>query len=122
MRSTFKKVHAVVRTGALDRVRERLQAMHLPNLVITEVKEFGEHEEFFAFRSEFRYARIEVFADAASAEEVAAAIAETARTGAPGDGLVAVLPVEALYRVRDERRVGPAPDVRGGDEQPRTLD
>lgn len=120
----FKKVHAVVRSDALDRVRERLQAMHLPNLVITEVKEFGEHEEFFAFRSEFRYARIEVFTDAAGAEEVAAAIVETAHTGAPGDGLVAILPVEVVYRVQDESRVGPgpAPDVRNGDEQPRALD
>jgi nitrogen regulatory protein P-II 1 len=112
----FKKVHAVIRSDALDRVQDRLQALRLPNLVITEVNEFGEHPEFYAFRSSFRYARIEVFADAALAEEVAATIVETAHTGAHGDGLVAILPVEAVYRVRDKSRVGPgrAPDVQSG--------
>lgn len=99
---TFKKVHAVIRTETLQRVKERLQEMHLPNLVITTVKEFGEHEEFFAFRSEYRYARIEVFADAERAANVAEAIVETAHTGISGDGLVALLPVEAIYRVRDK--------------------
>ena len=108
---TFKKVHAVIRTEALERVKERLQKMHLPNLVITTVKEFGEHEEFFAFRSEYRYARIEVFADGERAATVAEAIVEVAHTGMAGDGLVALLPVEAIYRVRDKTAVVPGQDV-----------
>ena len=108
---TFKKVHAVIRTEALERVKERLQEMHLPNLVVTTVKEFGEHEEFFAFRSEYRYARIEVFADWERAVTVAETIVETAHTGMAGDGLVAILPVEAIYRVRDKASDVPGPDA-----------
>ena len=37
-------------------------------------------------------------------ESVVAAILETARTGVAGDGIIAVLPVSALYRIRE----GPA--------------
>ena len=110
---TYKKVHAVIRSDALGRVKKLLQRMHLPNLVITKVKEYGDHDEDFAFRSEYRYARIEVFADEERAEEVAAAIMETAHTGMPGDGLVAILPVETIYRIRDRTRAMPSegPDV-----------
>jgi nitrogen regulatory protein P-II 1 len=103
----YKKVHAVIRTDALPRVKERLQELHLPNLVVTKVKEYGDHHEIFAFRTEYRYARIEVFADEAQARQVATVIVETAHTGMPGDGLVAILPVEAIYHVRDKSQAVP---------------
>lgn len=98
---SYKKIHAVVRTDMLKKVKTRLQSMHLPNLVITEVKEYGDHDELFAFRTEYRYARIEVFAEEVDAEDIVSAVLETAHTGLAGDGLVAVLPVDVIYRIRD---------------------
>lgn len=104
---SYKKVHAVVRTDTLKAVKKRLQGMHLPNLVITEVKEYGDHHELFAFRTEYRYARIEVFAEEDGADDIASAIVETAHTGLAGDGLVAVLPVDVIYRIRDKAPAHP---------------
>jgi nitrogen regulatory protein PII len=43
--------------------------------------------------------RFEIFLSRKRADEMARAILGAAQTGQPGDGLVAVLPVESLYRI-----------------------
>lgn len=48
-------------------------------------------------------ARLEVYVRAGDAEAIARAIIDAARTGSAGDGIVAVVPVEAAYRVRTGR-------------------
>ena len=113
----YKKIHAVVKEDALERVRERLQEMHVHNLTVAHVKGYGEHDELFAFRSSYRYAWIEIFCQTARAEEIAHAIVEMAHSGLPGDGVVAILPVETMYRIRtkaearpEDFRDGPSPD------------
>lgn len=95
----LKKVHVILRTNALKRVERRLEAMHVQNISVTHVKEYGEHEAFFAFRAVVRMARLEIFAEADRAEEIAAAILDEAHTDLPSDGFVAILPVEKMYRI-----------------------
>lgn len=103
----YKKVHAVVRHEAFDRVREELQRLHVHNVTVAHVKGYGEHDELFAFRSSHEYTWLEIFCEAERAEEIAEAIVETAHTGRPGDGLVAILPIETMYRVQTRDEAGP---------------
>ena len=112
----YKKIHAVVKETALDRVKERLQQMHVHNLTVAHVKGYGEHDEFFAFQSSHRYAWIEVFCETPRADTIAQAVMETAHTGQPGDGVVAVLPIETMYRIRTKAEARPE-DFRGGPAQ-----
>jgi len=67
---------------------------------VTRVKGYGEYADFYARDWMITYARIEIFTTEERAESIARAIMETAHVGLSGDGIVAVLPVEKLYRIR----------------------
>ena len=45
--------------------------------------------------------KIEVICDDASTNEIVALIARMAKTGAPGDGIIAIQDVERVVRIRD---------------------
>jgi nitrogen regulatory protein P-II 1 len=51
------------------------------------------------------YACIEIFTDVAQVKQIVDTIMRVAHTGTAGDGIVAVLPVDALYRIRDHREL-----------------
>ena len=99
----LRKVTAIVRCTALEDVERKLRGMHVSGFTSTQVKGCGEYENLYSRDPKTLHARIEVFADEARAEEVARAIVEAAHTGAPGDGIVAILPVESIWRVRTKR-------------------
>lgn len=103
----YKKVHAIIQHDALERVLKHLREMHVHHITVTDVREYGEDNRFYAFRSSVRFARLEVFAGADQAETIAEAIVEAAHTGLPSDGLVAILPAEQVYRIRTESEARP---------------
>jgi nitrogen regulatory protein P-II 1 len=55
------------------------------------------------------HARIEVFTEAHQVEEIVEAITDGAYTGVPGDGIVAVTPVERLIHIRSCAEKGKGP-------------
>lgn len=109
----FRKVTAIVRASLLERVERRLQELRVPGLSVTKVKGYGEYANFFARDWMVEHARVEIFVTRGRADEVARAIMAVARTGGPGDGIIAVLPVEAVYHVRTGELATPA-DLGGG--------
>jgi len=52
------------------------------------------------------HARIEIFIGKDRVEAVANAILEAAHQGLPGDGIVAVLPAEQVFRIRTKSVAG----------------
>ena len=96
----FTKVTGIVRADVLERVERPLQELQVPGLSVTKVKGYGEYANFFGRDWLVEHVRIEIFVVREQADEIAGAIVTTARTGGPGDGIVAVLPVEAVYHVR----------------------
>lgn len=97
----LKKVTAIVRCSSLETVEEALQNLHVPGLTITHVVGFGEYANLFRHDWSSRHARIEIFTDEARVDAIVQAISGAAHTGCAGDGIVAVLPVEHLFRIRD---------------------
>jgi len=51
------------------------------------------------------HTRIETFSENARVDEIVTAIMEIAHISMPGDGIVAVLPVEKLYRIRTKSEI-----------------
>jgi nitrogen regulatory protein P-II 1 len=96
----LRKVTAVIRSRMLKQVEERLQEMNVKGLSVSNVKGFGEYENFFTHDWRITHSRIEIFTEKSKAEEIVRAILETANTGKAGDGFIAVLPVEELFRIR----------------------
>lgn len=101
------KVTAIVRASKLQDVEDRLQAMGIPGISITRVNGYGEYANFFRHDWLATHARIEIFTNPGRATEIARAILEVAHTGLEGDGIVAVLPVTTVYRVRTKQECAP---------------
>ncbi len=101
----FKKVVAIVRNRVLERVEERLIDLRVRGISVSRVKGYGDAVKFFNPEWEFPFARIEVFCEEGMVEEIVEAILDTAHTGFPGDGIVAVHPVETLYDIRSKSEI-----------------
>lgn len=107
----LRKVTAIIRSGLLERVEEHLQAMRVRGLSVTNVKGYGEYANFFTHSWMVTHSRVEVFTEKTRAEEIARTIVETAHTGEEGDGIVAILPVEKVYRIRTKGEVAAAEEL-----------
>jgi len=101
----LKKITAIVHTLVLEDVETRLRALGVPGITVTRVKGFGEGANFLTRDWMSAYACIDIFTDVAQVEQIVDTIMQAAHTGAAGDGIVAVLPVDALYRIRDHREL-----------------
>lgn len=99
----LRNVTAIIRRSVLDKVEHRLQAMDVKGISVTWVKGYGEHKDFFRRDWMVEHVRLEIFAQRARAAEIASAIMEEAYAGFAGDGLIAILPVERMYRIRAKR-------------------
>ena len=97
---SYNKVTAIVRRDILEKVECRLREIGVKGISVTKVKGYGEYADFYTSDWMVPHARIEIFTAVERAEEVAGAIMDAARLGMAGDGIVAILPVEKLYRIR----------------------
>jgi nitrogen regulatory protein P-II 1 len=106
----LKKVTAIIRGEFLERVEEKLQNMGVKGLTVTHVMGFGEQANVFTFTHNrlVRHTRIEIFTEKNRAEEIANAILEAAHTGTAGDGIVVILPVERIFRIRTKAEAQPS--------------
>lgn len=56
------------------------------------------------------HARIEMFIEESRVKSIVDTIMECAHTGHAGDGIIAVLPVEQVYKIRRKAAVDPSVD------------
>lgn len=106
----FQNVVAIIRSGALEGVEAKLRELGVQGVSVSKVKGYGEYKNFFSSDWMVEHARIEVFTDKTRAHSVAAAITEAAHLGMSGDGIVAILPVETIIRIRS-RNVATAEEL-----------
>ena len=76
-------------------------------VTVTRVRGYGEYRNFFTRGSMTECGRVEVFTHRQRADEIVDAICRAASTGRKGDGIIAVLPVEGVYQIRDHAAVNP---------------
>ncbi len=96
----YRKVTAIVRVGRLERVEKALQVIRVSGVSVTRVKGYGQYKDFFEGDWLADYACLEILAGAARAQQIVDAILAAASTGTTGDGIVSVLPVERVWRIR----------------------
>ena len=107
----MRLVTALIKPFKVEDVKEAILAIAPGGLTVTEARGFGRqrgHNEVYRgteYTIEFiPKVRIEVLTEDAHAEQVAAAIADAARTGSIGDGKVWITPVDTVIRVRTGER------------------
>ena len=101
----YRKVVAILRGSVLEKVEERLKELGVSGVSVSQVKGYGEYANFYKSDWMVTHARVEIFSVKSKVDEIVSAIIETAHVGIPGDGIVGVLPVEKLYRIRTRSEV-----------------
>ena len=99
----YKKIVAIIRKGYLEKVESELQELGVKGITVTCVKGFGEYTNYFSRNWMCEHTRIELFVNPDEVDSIVGSILKSAHTGASGDGMVAVLPAEAVYRIRTKR-------------------
>lgn len=103
MDTQFRLIIANFRSDKLNEVEKRLEQMGVERINVSKVRGFGEYHNFFAPTWLESEVRVEIFTKEREVHAIVSAIMELARTGNrgfPGDGVVAVLPIEKLYLIR----------------------
>jgi nitrogen regulatory protein P-II 1 len=97
----YRKITAIINASKLQAVEDALKREETIEVAITRIKGYGDYKNFFDPEWVSTQARVEVFASVTHATRIAEAIMGAAHVGLESDGIVAVLPVETLYRIRD---------------------
>jgi len=96
----LKRITAIVRTERLEAVERGLQEIEVSGITVTQCKGYGEYDHFVKFGYSLLRARIDIYCAPGKTEKIAETIMEKAHTGEMGDGVIAIEPVEKLYRIR----------------------
>jgi len=103
----LKRIVAIIRGSVLEQVEDRLKQLGIKGITVSLVKGYGEYANLCKEDWLVQNARLEVFTQQTQVDDVVAAILDAAHAGVPGDGLVAVMPVEKLYRIRTKAEFAP---------------
>lgn len=103
MDNGFSLIIANFRSEKLEEVEKKLERLCVERINVTKVRGFGEYHNHYARSWLDSEVRVEIFTKNHEVEGIVKVIMETARTGRsgyPGDGVVAVLPIQHLYLIR----------------------
>ncbi|ABK16272.1 P-II family nitrogen regulator [Syntrophobacter fumaroxidans] len=103
----MKKIEAIVKPFKLDDVKEKLTALGIKGMTVTEVRGFGRQKGHTEIYRGAEYVvdflpkiKIEVAVADVQVVEVVQAIRSAANTGKIGDGKIFVIPLEECIRIR----------------------
>ena len=91
----MKKIEAIVRKDRFDKVCEVLEKSGIGGMTVTDAKGFGHHRNGLKDK-----VKIEIYADEFQVDKVVDTIRKAAKTGTTGDGKIAIIPLETIYRIR----------------------
>lgn len=96
-------VVAITRSDALEAVENKMRAVGVRGITVTRVRGWGEYANLVSEDHKVAGLKVEVFVDAHKARQVTDALLETCHYDCPGDGVVAVLPVQEFLSARTFR-------------------
>lgn len=103
----IKMVIAIIQRDKLESVEERLKVIGVERVDVSKVQGYGEYRNLFSSDWMSEEVRIEIFTRLHKIDGITTAILEAAHTGLPGDGIVAVVPVDKLFLVRTRSEATP---------------
>jgi nitrogen regulatory protein P-II 1 len=107
----MKKIEAIIKPFKLDDVKERLNAIGVQGLTVTEVKGFGRQKGHTELYRGAEYVvdflpktKLEILAPVEMVDDIIDAIMTAAHTGRIGDGKIFVSGVDEVVRIRTGER------------------
>ena len=114
-RDVFRKIEAIIREEALDKVREALADIGIVGMNVFEIRGHGrlgsqEHSWRYTYLHKDMLPKIQlnIILSEHNVEPTVEAIMKAARTGREGDGIIFVYPVQDVVRIRTGERGGEA--------------
>lgn len=107
----MKKIEAIIKPFKLDEVKERLNAIGVQGLTVSEVKGFGRQKGHTELYRGAEYVvdflpktKLEILAPEEMVDDIVDAIMTAAHTGRIGDGKIFVSSVNDVVRIRTGER------------------
>ena len=91
----MKKIEAIVREEKFQEVCDVLEKSGIGGMTVTECRGFGQHRN--GLKKKYK---IEIYVDEFQKDKVVEMVRSAAKSGVTGDGKIAILPLEQLYRIR----------------------
>ena len=91
----MKKIEAIVRKEKFDAVCKVLESSGIGGMTAVPAQGFGNHRNGLKEKI-----KIDIYCDEFQVDIIVDAIRKTAKTGFSGDGKIAILDLEKLYRIR----------------------
>lgn len=91
----MKKIEAIVRKERFSAVCQVLENMGIGGLTAVPAQGFGNHRNGLKEKM-----KLDIYCDEFQVDTIVEAIRRTAKTGFTGDGKIAILDLEKLYRIR----------------------
>ena len=95
------------RGDRLEKVEKDLERIGVERINVSKVKGFGEYHNYFAPNWLNFEVRVEIFTKKEKVDAITSTIMNAAHTGATGDGVIAVVPIEKLYLIRTRSEATP---------------
>ncbi|MBI3610336.1 MAG: P-II family nitrogen regulator [Nitrospirae bacterium] len=99
----MKMICAIVRWTHLKEVEQALFKIGERSFSVTKIKGLGEEKGYLEYDL-VSHLKIEIITSEGRVKKIKDAIVKAAWTGVPGDGVIAVLPVEELTKIREAER------------------
>ena len=103
----IKLITAIFPRDKLEAVEKKLQVIGVERINVLKVKGFGEHRNYYARDWMVDEVKLDIFTRTDEVESITTAIMDGAHTGEPGDGIVAVVPIEKFYLIRTRSEATP---------------
>ncbi|MEX0600759.1 MAG: P-II family nitrogen regulator [Rhodothermales bacterium] len=97
----YYKIHAYVRNSVREDVEKVLLKLGVDGFTFYRVKGVGEYANYFSRLHHVEHTQFEVFVTETDVDLLIDAIVSSASTPAKGDGLIAVMPVDRVVRIRN---------------------
>ena len=91
----MKKIEAIVRKEKFEEVIKVLENYTVGGVTVTEAVGFGHHRNGLKPKM-----KIDIYADEFNVDKIVEVIRDAARTGTTGDGKIAILELEQIYKIR----------------------
>lgn len=101
----YRKVTAIIPTLILENVENELKKIGVPGMSVTKVVGYGEYRNLYTKGELSECSRVEIFTEKDKASLIVKTIAKAVHSGLNTDGIIAVLPVEELIRIREYEEV-----------------
>lgn len=100
----MKKLECIIRPEKLNDVRSALRKTGIGGMTITKIEGFGKQRAIG--RGSVEKVKVEVYVDDFQSDSIVEIVMKAAYTGNTGDGKIAVIPLDEIYRIRT-RETGP---------------